>query len=178
MRQRQVTRICMEGWYYLFIVLFIVGGAVLGEVSLLVLLAGMMVGPLLFNWRFVQLSLRSLAVTRRLPHRICAGQELTVAITAENRRTRLTSWTVMVEDRTRWAGAFASRSLELVRLLLPRVAAGQTCTGQYRTLFARRGRYKFGPSTYLDPFSARVGALVKGRGPRDFVARLSGVGPI
>ena len=26
MTERQATRICMEGWYYLFIVLFIIGG--------------------------------------------------------------------------------------------------------------------------------------------------------
>ena len=75
------------------------GGAVLGEVNFLIILAGMMVGPFLFNWRFVQLTLRELDVTRRLTHRVCAGETLTVNVTADNRRTRLTSWAVMIEDQ-------------------------------------------------------------------------------
>ena len=72
------TRICLEGWYFLAIVLFIAGGAILGEVNLLLALTGMLVGPLLFNWRFVQLSLRQVEVTRRLPWRVNAGETLTI----------------------------------------------------------------------------------------------------
>lgn len=145
MTQRQTTRICMEGWYYLFIVLFIIGGAVLGEVNLLVMLAGMMIGPLLFNWRFVQLTLRDLTVVRKLPRRICAGEVLTVAVMAENQRARLTSWMVVVEDRFQRAGDNALHSPRTVRLVLPRVDAGLTCTGQYRTRMKQRGRYRLGP---------------------------------
>ncbi len=112
---------------------------------MMVILAGMMVGPFLFNWRFVQLSLRNVALLRSLPQRICAGDELTVAVTAENRRSRLTSWTIMVEDRLLRVGDPEHDRACSVRLILPRVAAGQTCSGQYRTLLTRRGRYWFGP---------------------------------
>ncbi len=145
MAPRQSTRICMEGWYYLFIVVFIVGGAVLGEVNLLVMLAGMMVGPFLFNWRFVQLTLRNLEVSRQLSQRICAGDILTVAILAKNHRTRLTSWTVLVEDSLQRNGDPERSEARTVRLILPRIGVGQICSRQYRTVLMRRGRYTLGP---------------------------------
>ncbi len=142
---RQTTRVCLEGWYYLSIVLFIIGGAVLGEVNLLVLLAGMMVGPFLFNWRFVQLTLSNLDITRGLPSRICAGDVLTVSVTARNQRTRLASWTVVIEDELRRTSEAKQEESSKVRLMLPRVAAGQTCTRRYSTMLMRRGRYCLGP---------------------------------
>ena len=67
MSRRQITRICPEGWYYLFVVLFIIGGAVLGQVNLLVVLAGLTIGPLLFNWRLVQLMMRNWKSGARSP---------------------------------------------------------------------------------------------------------------
>ncbi len=145
MAGRQKMRICAEGWYYLSVVLFIVGGAVLGEVNLLIVLAGLMVGPFLFNWRFVQLTLRDLSVTRRMPQRVYVGETLTVALTAENRRTRLASWTVMVEDRLARDGDHDRANQRRVRLLLPRVPAGQICTAQYHAELPQRGRYTLGP---------------------------------
>ena len=145
MSRHHTTRICAEGWYYLFVVLFIIGGAVLGEVNFLIILAGMMVGPFLFNWRFVQLTLRELDVTRRLTHRVCAGETLTVNVTADNRRTRLTSWAVMIEDQILRNGGPERGHQRRVRLLIPCVPAGQSGTGQYRTTLKRRGRYTLGP---------------------------------
>ncbi len=152
MTQRQKTRICLEGWYYLFIVLFIMGGAVLGEVNLLVVLAGMMLGPFLFNWRFVQLTLRELHVTRRLPGRICAGDVLNVAVMAQNQRRRLTSWTVMVEDRLRRVSDVDTPPPRVVRVVIPRVEVGQASSVQYRTVLKQRGRYAFGPMTVSTRF--------------------------
>src|SRR3990172_3342833 len=104
MASRHITRLCPEGWYFLFVVLFVIGGAVLGQVNLLVALAGLMIGPLLFNWRLVQLMLRQFEVQRTVPPRVCAGDSLTVAVVGVNRRRRLGSWTVVVEDSVRRAG--------------------------------------------------------------------------
>ena len=166
MAELQKTRICLEGWYYLFIVLFIIGGAVLGEVNLLVILAGMMVGPFLFNWRFSQLTLRDLDVARRLPRRICAGEVLTVSMTAENHRQRLSSWTVMVEDRVQRSGDAIADQARSVRLVLPRIAVGQSCTVQYRTMLMQRGRYRFGPMLVSTRFPLG-GAIDDDCGSRD-----------
>ena len=42
-----------EGWYYSAVLAFILAGAVLKSVNLLVILAGMMIAPLIINWRLV-----------------------------------------------------------------------------------------------------------------------------
>ena len=58
-----------EGWYYLGVLAFIVGGAVLKNVNLLVVLAGMMIAPLLINWRMVMESLRGWSSAASCPSR-------------------------------------------------------------------------------------------------------------
>ena len=45
-----------EGWYYSFVLGFIVGGAVLRSINLLVALSGMMFALLFLNWRMVMAS--------------------------------------------------------------------------------------------------------------------------
>src|SRR5690606_31625150 len=62
-----------EGVYYVIVLAFIIGGAVLREVNLLVILAGLMIGPLLFSWRWAAVSLANLSVERRLPRSTAAG---------------------------------------------------------------------------------------------------------
>jgi uncharacterized protein (DUF58 family) len=165
MSRRQITRICPEGWYYLFVVLFIIGGAVLGQVNLLVVLAGLTIAPLLFNWRLAQLMMRNLEIRRKIPPRVCAGDTLTVAVVGLNRRRRLTSWTVVVEDVLQREGG-TSRETQRVRLILPRVPAQSSCSAAYRVLLTRRGRYQFGPlNSYTRfPFGlARSGMVVPER---------------
>ena len=144
MSRRQVTRICAEGWYFLFVVLFVLGGAVLGEVNLLVMLAGFLLGPLLFNWRFAQHSLRQLEIRRGLPPRATAGEAFTVSITGLNRRRRVTSWMVVIEDCLRREGD-GDRDASRLRLMLPQVLAQSSATARYRAILPRRGRYLIGP---------------------------------
>ena len=162
MSRRQITRICPEGWYYLFVVLFIIGGAVLGQVNLLVVLAGLTIGPLLFNWRLVQLMMRNVEVRRKVPPRVCAGDTLTVAVTGLNHRRRLASWTVVVEDAVQRDGG-TSRDEQRVRLMLPHVPARGSCSASYRVLLTRRGRYRFGPLNTYHTLSVRTGAERYGR---------------
>ena len=145
MATRQSTRICAQGWQYLFVVLFIIGGAVLGEVNLLVILAGLMLGPLLFNWRFVKATLRDMEFTRRLPKRIRSGDALSVAVTGHNHRSRLTSWAISVEDSLVRDGDTGRNSRKQVRVVLPRVDTRHSGSAQYRITLSQRGRYRFGP---------------------------------
>src|SRR5439155_19900447 len=95
-RRAWLTR---EGWYYLAILVFIIGGAVLRSVNLLVILAGMLIAPLLFNWRLVMASLMGLVVRRRLPEHVLAGEPLTVEIHVTNTRAWMSTWLLRVEDR-------------------------------------------------------------------------------
>lgn len=95
-RRAWLTR---EGWYYLAVVAFVVGGAVLRSINLLVVLAGLLIAPLIFNWRLVLASLLGLRVERRLPSEAVAGQPLNVEVRVENSRAWLSSWLLVVEDR-------------------------------------------------------------------------------
>src|SRR5262245_56840234 len=97
-RRAWLTR---EGWYYLAVLAFIVGGAILRNVNLLVVLAGMMIAPLLFNWRLVMAGLSGLTARRKLPEQVLAGEPLTVEIEVKNPRRWLSSWLLRVED---WVG--------------------------------------------------------------------------
>ena len=81
-----------EGWYYVLVLGFIIGGAILREVNLLVLLAGMMLGPLLFSWRWVATTIGGLSCERHLPRTTSAGEPLVVELEIANERRRLTSF--------------------------------------------------------------------------------------
>lgn len=170
-RRAWLTR---EGWYYLAVLAFIVGGAVLRNVNLLVVLAGMMIAPLIFNWRLVMASLSGLSIRRRLPEQVLAGEPLTVEIQVENSRWWMSSWLLRVEDwveERSWfrvqgsAGRVSDlpeswwRRLRyqvshfdpfhlhatLAATIIPHVPARATVTGTYRITLHRRGRYRFGP---------------------------------
>lgn len=145
MSRRAKTTICVEGWYYLFVVAFVLAGAILGEVNLLVALAGMLIGPLLFNWRFVTVMLRDVAVERQLPERLRAGEAMSVAVVVRNQRARLATWALLAEDRVEHAGEIARGDKLAVRVMLPHIRAGQSGAAGYRLLLSRRGRYRFGP---------------------------------
>lgn len=94
-RRAWLTR---EGWYYLAVVAFVVGGAVLRSINLLVVLAGLLIAPLIFNWRLALASLLGLRVARRLPVEAVAGQPLTVELRVENSRGWFSSWLLLLED--------------------------------------------------------------------------------
>jgi uncharacterized protein (DUF58 family) len=101
-----------EGWYYLAVLVFIIGGAVLRSVNLLVILAGTMIAPLLFNWRLVMASLMDLHIRRKLPEQIIAGEVLTVEIEIENPRPWMSSWLLTVEDRIQRVGQASRLSVQ------------------------------------------------------------------
>ncbi|MDX1948853.1 MAG: DUF58 domain-containing protein [Pirellulaceae bacterium] len=158
-----------EGWYYCGVLAFIVGGAVLRSINLLVVLAGMMIAPLVLNWRLVMAGLWGLIVTRRLPEQICAGEPLTVEIDVRNTRPRMASWLVTIEDwierepladdaaalgeasgwnerLQRWLAHVLGegervRGEALATVIEPR----STVTATYRVVLHRRGKYRFGP---------------------------------
>jgi uncharacterized protein (DUF58 family) len=156
------ARLTREGWYYLSVLSFIVVGAALCHVNLLVVLGGMMLAPLLINWRLALANLRGITV-RRLPVRqVSASQPLVVEFEITNPRRWFACWMLVAEDRWKLAGGthgqLAGRSLTnllrhwLQRLLSPppetSASALATCVGpgetvriHYELLIPRRGRY-------------------------------------
>lgn len=145
MRKHRTLSICLEGWYYLAVLAFVIGGAILREINLLIVLAGLMAGPLLLSLRLARATLRKVDVTRRMPEVIGAGDLLVVDVTVKNRRRRLDSWAVVVEEAIERVGPSRGAEKTSAQVLLPHVPADSSCTATYRGRIMRRGRYRFGP---------------------------------
>ncbi len=145
MKTPRQTTLCREGWYYLLVLALIFGGAMLREVNLLLVLAGMLAGPLIFSWRSVILTLRGLRATRRVPEEICAGDLLLARLQVGNDRRKVGSWGLVVEDEIHREGAAKREKPLRGSVLFPYVPAGETRKGLYRGRLPRRGRYRLGP---------------------------------
>lgn len=143
--RRAGTVICGEGLYYLVILALVFFVALVGEVNLLMILAGMFVGPLWFSWRLVAATLRGLEVRRRMPHSICAGDLLLVDLELVNTRRRLGSWAVAVQEQIRREGTPAGTDPLQPSVYFSYVAAGQSRYRTYRGRLPQRGRYRFAP---------------------------------
>ncbi len=141
MSHQHRTRLSREGWFYLVLLCFILGGAVLREINLLFVLAGMLAGPLILSLRSVAAVLRGLQVTRTLPQGVCAGESLAVEVQLHNARHRVGGFAVTVEDRI----SLESAAGEPHEVFFPYVAAGESRKRAYHARLERRGRYVVGP---------------------------------
>ncbi|MFV2067140.1 MAG: DUF58 domain-containing protein [Pirellulales bacterium] len=145
MARKYHTTICREGWYLLVVLGFIIGGAMMREINLLMLIAGMMLGLLLYNWRAVVVALKGLEVRRHLPEGICAGDLLVVDLELTRTHGRGFARAVAVEDPVFHEGSRRASEHQRGRVLFHAVPAGTTCHGRYQGRLMRRGRYRFGP---------------------------------
>ncbi|MCA9268719.1 MAG: DUF58 domain-containing protein [Planctomycetales bacterium] len=149
MRRKQRLTICLEGLYYLVVLSFIIGGAMLRGINLLYLLAGMMIGPLLYNWRVVTLTLNRVQVRRRLPQSVCAGDLLVVEFEAVCTSRRGAASALIVADRIAFESsdsAGAGRAeVDRADVFFPLVEAGRPQVQSYQGRLMQRGRYRFGP---------------------------------
>ena len=148
---RRQTTICREGLYFLAIIALVSGGAVIKEVNLLLILAGMLLGPFLLNWRAVKANLRGLKVDRSLPLRISAGDVLSVDLNLTNTRKKLGSWAVVVEEQIQrearqWTQQSSPPAAAAAQCAVPvRPAPDESRKGVYRGRLVERGRYRLGP---------------------------------
>lgn len=165
MRANRRTTICLEGWAYLVVLVVVLGGAMMREVNLLLMLTGLMAGPVLLSWRLAVVTMRGLEVRRRMPQKVCAGDLLVVHVELANTRRRRGSWAVVVEDRIqREAAAGPCRPLSPA-IYFSYVPAGQAQTRTYRGRLNQRGRYLLGPLRLWTrfPFGLFRRTLVAGR---------------
>ncbi len=146
---RQRTTITREGVYYALVVLFILGGAALRQVDLLVVFAGLLVAPAIIHWRLVALTLRQLAMERKFRSVVPAGQPFTVSVEFTNHRQYLGTWAVSVEDTLiSSVDAHVGRGF----VLAPYIRPGGSTVAQYEAVLPRRGRYTFGPMVVSTQF--------------------------
>lgn len=137
--------ITREGWYFIFVALFILGGAVLRDVNLLVILGGMMVGPLLFSWRLARFGFRRLVLERRLPPRVVANEPFTVEVVVRSERRHYDSWGLLITDVIHRVGE-RQGGKSRAEVLIPHLPALAQRRGTYRVSLPRRGRYALGPA--------------------------------
>ena len=137
------VRLVREGWYYALVLGFIVGGAVLREVNLLLILAAMLIGPLVFSWRIAVTTVRGLTGERRMPQRLNAGDSVLVEVTIANPRPSLPAWVIVAEDRWRRVERTGTATEPTIaRALVPQIGPLETSEGRYRLTIRRRGRYR------------------------------------
>lgn len=145
MSTRCRIRIPRETWAYLTIMVVVLIGAIMREINLMIILAGLMLGPLLISWQMIRATLRNLDLTRDVPASVFPDERFSVAIRVQNRRPRLDSWALVIEDRIQLVNVRRKQRPVTVRTLLPHVAAGQQEQVEYRCQLGQRGRYRLGP---------------------------------
>jgi len=124
-----------EGWWFLVATVVIGLGAVNAGLNLLFLVWGMMLFLILASGVLSELGLRGLDVRRSPPPAIHAGTPYLMGIGLSNRKRRLPSFSIEVEDLE------AGRPIEK-RCYFLKLPAGRTQETAYRHVLARRGRYR------------------------------------
>ncbi|QEG24465.1 DUF58 domain-containing protein [Mariniblastus fucicola] len=166
-RQCKVTP---EGWVYIVIVCFIAVGAILRNVNLLILATGMLLAPLIFNWRVCVVNLRSLSAKRVVPERVHAQTPVNVSWTCSNIGGRLTARNLILNDRLRrtrkpelgkgffgrvvqsivakFEAAFRTRNLDddYAHVCFRSVSTMDPGIVTYQCFFPGRGKYDLGPA--------------------------------
>lgn len=144
---KQRTRISIEGWYYLLVLAFIVGGAMMREINLLLFVAGILMGPMIISWRLVNRDLQQVDVIHKLPTGIGAGEVLVAEVAVTNARRRMDTWGVTVEDRIVYCDPDQNgqETGESVRVFFSHVPTQETRVANYQGRIQRRGRYAVGP---------------------------------
>ena len=138
--------LCFEGLYYMVVLAFILGGGILRGINLLFVLAGMMLGPLLYNWRMVDNMLRRVRVRRILPEGVCAGDLLIVEFEAAGVSRRGNSSAIVVNDKI-VRGTSKQRAIadDRAAVFFSVVKSGEVDVQSYQGRLMERGRYSFGP---------------------------------
>ncbi len=142
---RRQTVLCREGLYYLLMLAFVICGALLRDINLLMVVAGMMLGPLLFNIRAVHVALLDVRVERTVPEAIYAGDLLTVSVALENQHPRGARRMIVVEDTLTQTRPASRQQRQRPALLFSLVPAGETRHATYGGRLEHRGRYRLGP---------------------------------
>ena len=124
-----------EGWWFLVATLLLGLAAINAGLNLLFLVWGMMLCLVLASGVLSELCLRHLVVTRKTPPAIHAGAPYLMGIALSNRKRRLPSFSVEVEDLV------AGRPLDK-RCYFLKLPAGRTQETAYRHQLAQRGRHQ------------------------------------
>ncbi len=156
-------RLSREGFNFLLILFFVLVAAILRNVSLLIILAGVMTGLMILQWRIAYQTLQGLQVNRRLPSSMPAGQEVDVLVEVSNPRKWLSSWLVLVEDRLTRVLPVRESSAKAGAVLIDEITPGVTRRSSYSVMFNERGQYRIGGSIISTRFPLSLGVATRER---------------
>ncbi|HVV52281.1 MAG TPA: DUF58 domain-containing protein [Polyangia bacterium] len=124
-----------EGWWFLAATVFVGAVAIDAGINLFFLIFGMMACLLAANGLLAALVLSGLRVRRVLPPVVHAGTPYLMGIALENRKRRLPSFSIEVEDLVE------GRPIDK-RCYFLKLPAGRLQETSYRHTIGRRGRHK------------------------------------
>lgn len=135
--------ITREGWYYLGMLGFIIAGAVIRDINLLYIMAGMMLGPMLYSIYASTKSLRRLTVDRRFQPIVGVGSPLYVEVRAEKPKGASAAFATVIRDEIHRIDD--RRSSTGMSLFFPHIKPNSAEENSYRAFLHRRGQYRLGP---------------------------------
>lgn len=164
-RRSVITR---EGFYYLFILTFVVIGSLLRHINLLVGLSAILSVAMIYNWRITKASLRHIRFARRGEPSVWCHQPAVFEVEVENPRPQLSVFSLMVSQgfRPRRLTATANKSSPLWKrlwqwlqgstvknyALLDALHVRETRIAQQNLEFRQRGEYEMGPLVLSNHF--------------------------
>ncbi|RCS54559.1 DUF58 domain-containing protein [Bremerella cremea] len=144
--------ITREGTYYFLVFLFILAGAIVrSRIQLLMLLACMLLGPLLYNAWVVYRSLRYLKFSRKVPHLLSCGEAFFVELTVKN-SGRNSTYAVVIEDQLVQTAGVDPEPAQKVEIFFAKVAKQSEAMLSYKAIIRKRGKYEIGPLTASTAF--------------------------
>ncbi|TWU46316.1 hypothetical protein Poly51_57120 [Rubripirellula tenax] len=145
-RKHRLTRL---GFHFLFVGSFAMLGGALRGFNLLLVLAGLLVGTLIMQWRWSKRSVEAVSVTRRSPEEAFVGKPFRVRYMLRNHSRLMPVWMMRVEDRVE---SVDHSSVAVAICAAPVISAKQTVGPHCDLLISRRGRYRVGPITLMTTF--------------------------
>ncbi|MFN7874669.1 MAG: DUF58 domain-containing protein [Pirellula sp.] len=138
------TRLTREGWQFSFMIGFVILGAVVRNVNLLVILAGTMLGFLIIQWRVSARSIYGVSARRKLPRNMQARKPFDVEIAVSNPKRFLGAWWVVVEERItpQTQLSLVSGSAQTIGMLFASLPPRSTRIQRYQCLAPKRGEYQ------------------------------------
>jgi len=144
LRRLQHMSISFEGVVYLLVMAVVLSAAVVRQINLLMILYGVMAGPLLLSWRLVRRTVKGLEVTRRLPPTVFAGQHFSIELEVTNKKPKSGSFAVWIRDELQRRVPGGEKSIAS-EVYIPHIPGGESRKSSYQGVLDRRGLYRFQP---------------------------------
>jgi len=139
------TRFTRDGMQVLFMAIFVLLGAIIRDVNLLIILAGTLLATLLIQWRICAKTLVGLTTYRRLPRSMHARKGFEIDLVITNPKKWLGAWLILAHDRLKYVSHDSSAQpiSQAIGLLYASIAPNTTRIQRYRCVMERCGQYQF-----------------------------------